>query len=191
MDTHTRKRALIWLALAALLLAALGWMLRPQGGTGERIIATISVGDQTVRTVDLTAAGDQAFTILEETGLPITFQVRARGIDSYVADAIRVGDGLYDQNYSSGGRALGKITDIEVESTPGTKLADELTDGTTAMFEAEDTVDLLLTVEGRGLVTGRSYSLNRVYDLGINSSRNYCTRQADFTGTVCRIIGAD
>ena len=80
MDTHTRKRALIWLALAALLLAALGWMLRPQEGTGERIIATISVGDQTVRTVDLTAAGDQEFTILEETGLPITFQVRDHAI---------------------------------------------------------------------------------------------------------------
>ncbi len=162
-----------------------------------RLFGKISVIDVLVIAVVLVMAAalyfknNQAHTGAAVTEQAITFQVRARGIDSYVADAIRVGDGLYDQNYSSGGRALGKITNIEVESTPGTKLADELTDGTTAMFEAEDTVDLLLTVEGRGLVTGRSYSLNRVYDLGINSSRNYCTRQADFTGTVCRIVGAD
>ena len=104
MDTHTRKRALIWLALAALLLAALGWMLRPQGGTGERIIATISVGDQTVRTIDLTAAGDQEFTILEETGLPITFQVRdhaIRFLSSDCPDKVCVNTGFCTTTWTS------------------------------------------------------------------------------------------
>ena len=130
---------------------------------------------------------NQAHTGAAVTEQAITFQVRARGIDSYVADAIRVGDGLYDQNYSSGGRALGKITNIEVESTPGTKLADRLTDGTAGLLEAEDTVDLIITVKGSGLITGKSYSINRVYDLGINSSRNYCSQRADFTVMVIAI----
>lgn len=158
-----------------------------------RLFGKISVIDVLVIAVVLVMAAalyfknNQAHTGAAVTEQAITFQVRARGVDRYVADAIRVGDGLYDQNYSSGGRALGEITAVQVERTPGTKLADQLTDGTAAMFEAEDTVDLLLTVEGSGLVTDRSYSINRVYDLGINSSRNYCTKRADFTGTVIEI----
>ena len=52
----------------------------------------------------------------------------------------------------------------------------------------ENTVDLLITVRGFGLVTGRSVSLNRVYDLGVNSSRSYCTKRADFIGTVAEIF---
>ena len=56
------------------------------------------------------------------------------------------------------------------------------------MLEADNTVDLLITVKGRGLVTGRSYSINRVYDLGVNSSRNYWTKRADFAGMVCAIF---
>ena len=71
-----------------------------------------------------------------------------------------------------------------MERDPGTKLADRLTDGTAALLEAEDTVDLLITVEGWGLITGKSYSINRIYDLGVNSSRGYQTSRASFTGTV-------
>lgn len=118
----------------------------------------------------------------------ITFQIRARGVDDYVADAVLVGDSIYDQSYSSGGRALGEITDVQIVRDPGAKLADKLTDGTVALLEAEDTVDLLITVEGWGLVTDGRYSINRVYDLGINSSRSYFTTRADFTGTVCDIL---
>jgi len=118
----------------------------------------------------------------------VTFQVRARGVDDFVADAILVGDSLYDQDYSSGGKALGEITDVQVERDPGMKLATHLTDGTAGLLEAEDTVDLLITVKGWGLVTDRSVLLNRVYSLGVNSSRNYCTKHADFIGTVSDIL---
>ena len=121
------------------------------------------------------------------TEQPITFQIRALGINDFVYDALREGDGLYDLDYSSGGRAIGRIAQIEVESDPGTKLADELHDGAAAIVEAEDTVDLLITVEGSGLVDGRSYTINRVYALGVNSSRTYYTKQAQFVGTVASI----
>lgn len=116
----------------------------------------------------------------------ITFQLRARGVRSYVADAILVGDSLYDVDYSSGGRAIGRITEIQVERTPGTTLA-SFSDGTASLVELEDSRDLLITVEGSGLSDGRSWSINRVYDLGINSSRTYMTKQAQFTGTVIDI----
>lgn len=159
-----------------------------------RLFGKISVIDVLVIAVVLVMAAalyvknHQAHTGSAVTEQPITFVVRARGIDSYTADAIKTEDYLYDQTYSSGGRALGKITDVQVERDPGTKLADRLTDGTAALLEAEDTVDLLITVEGWGLITGKSYSINRIYDLGVNSSRGYQTSRASFTGTVKEIF---
>ena len=65
---------------------------------------------------------------------------------------------------------------------------DEMNDGTAALLDYEDTVDLLITVEGQGLVTGKSYAINRVYALGVNSSRTYMTKQAQFVGTVAEIF---
>ena len=160
-----------------------------------RLFGAVSVIDVLVVAVVVVMAAALYFkSIQDHTGASvterdITFQVRAMGVDDYVAEAILVGDGLYDQNYSSGGRAIGEITQIQVERTPGFKLADEeLTDGTAGLLEAENTVDLLITVKGRGLVTDGRYSVNRVYDLGINSSRNYWTKRAEFKGTVCEIL---
>ena len=48
---------------------------------------------------------------------------------------------------------------------------------------------MLITVEGTGLVSesGR-YTLNRVYELGVNSSRTFCTKYAEFIGTVTEIF---
>ncbi len=51
----------------------------------------------------------------------------------------------------------------------------------------EDGVNLLLTVEGRGIISDGRYLVNRVYDLGVNSARNYHTPYAQFTGTVVAI----
>lgn len=159
-----------------------------------RLFGKISVIDVLVIAVVLVMAAALYFKSNQDhTGTTVTeqtifFQIRARGVDSFVADAILVGDYLYDKSYSSGGRPLGEITDVQVERDPGTKLADRLIDGTAGLLEAEGTLDLLITVKGTGLVTGKSYSINRVYDLGINSSRSYSTTRADFTGIVCDIF---
>lgn len=159
-----------------------------------RLFGKISVIDVLVIAVVLVMAAALYFkssqthtggTISEQT---ITFQIRAQGIDDFVADAIQVGDSIYDKNYNSGSRGLGEIIDVQVERSPGYKLADELTNGTAAMLEADNTVDLLITVRGSGLVTNRSYSINRIYDLGVNSARTYCSQRAEFDGMVCDII---
>ena len=125
-----------------------------------RIFGKISVIDLVVVAVVVVLAAalyfksNQAHTGSAVEEQTITFQVRVRGLDRYIADAVLVGDGLYDQNYPSGGRAIGYITEVEVERDPGTKLAESLGDGTAALVEAEDTVDLLITLEGKGLVGG-------------------------------------
>ena len=159
-----------------------------------RLFGKISVIDLLVVAVVVVLAAalyfknNQAHTGTTVTEENITFQIRARGVYDYVAVAILVGDGLYDKDYASGGKAIGRITDIQVERDPGKKLALEVNDGTAGLIEADETVDLLITLEGRGLVDGKRYSINRVYALGVNSSRTYYTKQAQFIGTVAEIF---
>ena len=116
-----------------------------------------------------------AITSTNTADQTITYQILASGIRTYVAEAVREGDQLFDPDRSSGG-------------TLGTKLA-EFDDGTVAAAPVEDGVDMLITVEGTGLVSesGR-YTLNRVYELGVNSSRTFCTKYAEFIGTVTEIF---
>lgn len=72
-------RLVLWLAIGAALAASLLWLAWPQDTAGH-LTAVISVDGQTVRTLDLTTAKDQEFSILDETGLSITFQVRDHAI---------------------------------------------------------------------------------------------------------------
>lgn len=116
---------------------------------------------------------------------PITYQVTVSGAQDYIQDSIQVGDALFDKEFASGG-ALGTIT--EIQELPGTLQA-EFNDGTIAQAEVEGAVNLLLTVEGKGLVSDTgSYSINRIYDLGVNSARTYYTKYAEFIGTVTKIF---
>lgn len=113
----------------------------------------------------------------------ITYQVLVSGVRTYVSDAIRVDDPMYDMDRSSGG-SLGTIKNIEVMEA--SKLA-EFHDGTLEMAPMEDAVSLLLTVEGEGICSEGRYLLNRVYDLGVNSSRNFHTPYAQFVGVITAI----
>ena len=112
-----------------------------------------------------------------------TYRIYARGVASYVEDDLRLEDTLFDEDRTKSG-CLGVIKAIEV--LPGTEQV-AFDDGTVDIVPSEDTVDLLLTIEGQGIVNGKSYSLNRVYDLGVNSARNFCTQYARFTATVVSI----
>lgn len=66
-----------------------------------------------------------AITSTNTADQTITYQILASGIRTYVAEAVREGDQLFDPDRSSGG-TLGTITDIQL--MPGTKLA-EFDDG--------------------------------------------------------------
>ena len=110
----------------------------------------------------------------------ITFQIQATAVRNYIADAVEVGDLIYDKDYSSGG-ALGTITDIQVLPALRTTQFD---DGTFEVVPVADSVTLLITVEGEGVMTDGNYLINRVYSIGVNSARNYYTKYALFTGIV-------
>lgn len=148
------------------------------------IIDVLVVAVVIVMAAALSVKGRQTQTSTSVTNEPITFQVQVQGVRTYVADAIQVGDLLYDPDYSTGG-ALGVITDIQV--TPGTQLAD-FSDGTLETVPKEDCKDILLTVQGEGLISDGFYYLNRVYIVGVNASRNYYTKYVQFSGTVFDIL---
>lgn len=82
MEQGKKRRLLLWLAVGAVLAASLLWMARqaPARDQGPRLVAVITVGDREVRRIDLAGARDQEFSILDETGLPITFQVKDHAI---------------------------------------------------------------------------------------------------------------
>ena len=113
----------------------------------------------------------------------ITYQLYARGVAESVEDVLRLEDQLFDEDRGNSG-CLGKIKGIEI--LPGTEMI-SFNDGSVDIVPSEGTIDILLTVEGEGIINGKNYSLNRVYDLGVNSARNFCTRYARFTATVYSI----
>ena len=115
----------------------------------------------------------------------ITYQAMVQGVPPYLQKSIQVGDQVYDLSYESGGAPLGEI--IEIQELPGMQLA-SFNDGTAGNVPVEDTVNLLLTIRGEGLVTDEGYFLNRVYDLGVNASRTYYSKYAQFVTTVTAIL---
>ena len=127
---------------------------------------------------------NQTHTGTTTSNIPIIYQVRVNGERNYVADAVRVGDHLYDLENSSGG-TLGEI--LSIETLPGKKVA-TFNDGTMGEAPVEDGVTLLLTVKGYGIISDNRYLLNRVYNLGVNTTRNYYTPYAQFTATVTAIL---
>jgi hypothetical protein len=96
MTKETKLRVALWAAAGLLVAASLWWLLWPRSVKGH-IIATITVGDEVVRTLDLNEAPDQEFSILDDTGLPITFQVKdhaIRFLDSDCPDKICINTGF-------------------------------------------------------------------------------------------------
>ena len=118
---------------------------------------------------------------------PIVYQIRCWSAPNYQADSLKVGDMLYDSD-STGEGSLGKIVKIERSEGNGTRMT-ALPSGEMKNVPVEDTSDLLITVEGSGLVTDDGhYKLNHTYELGVNCSRMYCTRYTQIYGVVDNII---
>ena len=124
-----------------------------------------------------------AVTASSGSGTTITFTALAENVELQLADAVAVGDKLYDKDHSTGG-AIGTIDSIaRLESGKTEKLSN----GTYARLTNDAACNLLITVECTGSVTGGVYSINRVYELGVNANRNFYTPYAAFTAMVTEI----
>ena len=105
----------------------------------------------------------------------IVYQMEVHNQPEYMLDAIQVGDQIYDKERSTGG-SLGTITDIQVSD--GTYEA-ELHDGTCEVVPAQGRQGL---IDENG-----NYLLNRVYNLGVNSSREFNNKYGLFLGRIVSI----
>lgn len=155
-----------------------------------RLFGKISVIDVVVILVALvmavalyTKTNHKDITSTSTTNETITYQIQVTGVPTYIADSIHTGDKLFDTDHTSGG-TLGEITNIAV--TDGTRLT-ELQDGSLDNLPMEGYCNIMLTVEGSGIISDNHYLLNRIYELGVNSHRNYYTAYTQFTGTVYSI----
>ena len=116
----------------------------------------------------------------------ITFQVRLQGVEDYIVNAILEDEEIYDTNYASNNRAVGKVTRVEITKSPGA-VVEALDDGTAGPVEVEGSVDALVTVEASGTQAGDQWIINGIYRLGVNSSRTYYTKRVQFTGTIADV----
>ena len=130
-------------------------------------------------------AKNNTFTVTASSGsgATITFTALAENVELQFADAVAVGDKLYDKDHSTGG-AIGTIVSIERLESGKTE---KLSNGTYARLTNDAACNLLITVECTGSVTGGVYSINRVYELGVNANRNFYTPYAAFTAMVTEI----
>lgn len=136
-----------------------------------------------VMAVALRAKSDAPGIVAPEENVTITYQVKVNALPAHMAEALKVGDPVYEDGTSTNG-SLGKV--VNVQFSDGTRLA-TLSNGTLKMVPVEGTVDALVTVEAEGSVDENGIMLNHVFPLGINSSRNFCTSYTQFTGTVVNI----
>ena len=122
-------------------------------------------------------------TASSNAGTTITFTSLAENLSFHVADAVAVGDKVYDSDHSTGG-PIG--TSTAIERLEGAK-TEKLSNGTYARLTNADGVNLVVTVECTGSVANGRYSINRVYELGVNGNRNFYTPYAAFTAVVTDI----
>ena len=114
----------------------------------------------------------------------VSVQVLVSNVSDFVADALEIGDEVYDQgNFDAG--VLGTISDIQIQDA---SYIAELSNGLRAVVSgAEDHCNILLTLECRYTQSNGFWMINGDYPLGINAARTFFTKYAGFGGTVVQI----
>ena len=114
----------------------------------------------------------------------ISIQVLGTNVPDYVADALALGDQIYDQgNFDAG--VLGTIADIQISDS---SYVATLSSGLRAVVAgAEDYCNILLTLECPYTEVNGFTMVNGNYPLGVNAARTFFTKYTSFGGTVTQI----
>ena len=114
----------------------------------------------------------------------VSVQVLVSNVSDFVADALEIGDEVYDQgNFDAG--VLGTISDIQIQDA---SYIAELSNGLRAVVSgAEDHCSILLTLECRYTQSNGFWMINGDYPLGVNAARTFFTKYAGVGGTVVQI----
>ena len=114
----------------------------------------------------------------------ISVQVLVSNVPDYVADALALGDQIYDQgNFDAG--VLGTIADIQISDS---SYVATLSSGLRAVVAgAEDYCNILLTLECPYTESNGFTMINGNYPLGVNAARTFFTKYTSFGGTVTQV----
>jgi hypothetical protein len=102
MQTNINRKA--FAVLLALALFCVGWLIFRAAKPTVHPIAVIRVGENVLREIDLSAADDGQFSIEEETGIPIVFEIadhKIRFVSSDCPDLICVHTGWVENEMQS------------------------------------------------------------------------------------------
>lgn len=118
-----------------------------------------------------------------EDDIAITFTVHVENMAMNRVEALEVGDLVFDFDQNTGG-PIGEI--IEIEELPSECVV-QLIDGTYGKATNEHARNLRITVKGEGIMKDGCYAINRIYEIAMNSARNFYTPYGKFTGNVVEI----
>lgn len=119
-------------------------------------------------------------TVKAESDVPITFTALVSGVRGPTADAIRVGDTVYETRTNT---YLGKVTAVKVEPT---RVLTQNPDGTQTEKESQVYKDVYVTITGLGKATPTSVMVG-TQQIHIGSPLQFQTRIWGVTGTVWSI----
>ena len=148
-----------------------------------RLFGKLSVIDAVVIVVIivLAVAGVVKFTALDKSAVgasdTITYTVQIKGVRDYTANGLQVGDVLYE---NAGGTAIGVIKNVEISPAMTTQVT---VDGSFVRVPVENRYDVVLTVEGEGLVSNGRYYLNKTYEISAGLDRAMYTKYCTFSAT--------
>ncbi len=111
----------------------------------------------------------------------VTYQMKIEALRDYVFNNIKVGDTVYD--YTSN-NAIGTITNIEWDDAVRALYTK---DGRTVAAPVENRYDVIITIEAQATENNGMYSVNKVYDLCMNSKREIYTKYIDCTAKITSI----
>jgi len=116
-------------------------------------------------------------TSTEET---FTYELLISGIRQVSADALQVGDAVYD---NEGKGLVGTITDISI-SPAETNIT--LTDGSIQRGTIEERYDVVLTISAEGSFADGHYQTG-TYDIQVNQVDTYFTKYSIWSATVLSV----
>jgi len=122
-------------------------------------------------------------TSVSAGGDRIVYQLRVQTARQLTADALRVGDKLYESDNDT---PIGTIADIDVQPA---RQETQRADGTMVYGTVENRLDITLTVEADGLITDGRYLVSKTYEINANTSVSAYTKYCTVNGVIWSIGG--
>ncbi len=122
-------------------------------------------------------------SVTEAAGSTFTYEIKARAVRQEVADMIKVGDQLYDEENRY---YIGDVVNVSVEPAVQQMV---LSDGTYVNAPVENRYDVYIEVETQGLISNGRYYAERSYEVSVNEGIQFLSKYVSTSGVIWSIEG--